>query len=199
MIFTILATMGRGEYVRLLLEDAGVDFKYVRHNAAGWQEKKKEMLEQKIRAPTMPFITIDGKYYGKTVPIMRFLSKKLGKYEGANDDEAQLLDSYTDVVMDWVGKWAGALFSNSEETLKSYKEEYAPQAYKTWNDILSDVTSGPYLLGDKITYADFALYHALEDDSDAKVNAESYPHLAAFTQAIQARPNLNKYFATGRK
>lgn len=190
--------MGRGEYVRLLLEDAGVDFKYVRHNAAGWQEKKKEMLAQNIRAPTMPFITLDGKYYGKTVPLMRFISKKLGKYQGENDDEEQLLDSYTDIIMDWAGKWAGAIFGNNEETLKSYRAEYVPQSHKTWDDILSDVTSGPYLLGDRISYADFALYHILEDDNEAQVDATSYPHLAAFVQAIQARPNLSKYLATDR-
>ncbi|KAG2234555.1 glutathione S-transferase [Thamnidium elegans] len=200
--FTVVqgsTTMGRGENIRLLLEDAGVDFEYIRYNAAQWQEEKQKLLDQNIRNPTMPFITIDGKYYGKTAPLLRFLSHKLGKYEGDNEDEFQLLDVYTDMANDWVGRWVKTVFGNpSEETVKTYREETAPQTFKTWDDILSD-TKGPFLLGEKISYADFTLFHMLEDDTTIKVCAETYPHLSAFVEAVNNRPNLKKYLATDRK
>lgn len=190
--------MGRGEYVRLLLEDAGIDYEYVRYSAAQWKEEKPRLLERGIRSPTMPYITVDGKYYGNTVPIMRFISKKLNKYQGENDDEEQVLDAYSDKLMDWAARWGNALFLADETVLAKYKEEQVPQQHKAWDEILSD-KSGPYLLGEKITYADFVLYHLLEDDSDAKVDAEAYPHLTAFVQAIQARPSLVKFLSTDRK
>ncbi|KAL0576430.1 hypothetical protein ABG067_008931, partial [Albugo candida] len=123
----------------------------------------------------------------------------LGQYEGQNDDENQLLDAYTDLVLDWANKWATALFSGNEELSKKHETEYVPQALNTWNDILSDVTSGPFILGDRITYADFALYHVLEDASPVSIDAQVHPHIAAFTKAIDSRHNLSKYLASERK
>lgn len=191
-----LATMGRGEFIRLLLEDAGVDFEYVRHNAAEWKELKQQLLADKVRAPTMPYITVDGEYYGKTVPVMRFLSHKLGQYEGSNEKEVQLLDAYSDMIMDWAFRWATGIFGD-EAQLKTYKETHAVNNYKNFEEILSD-NEGPYLLGDKVSYADFILYHMIEDDGSA-IDAASQPHLSAFINAIENRPNLKKYLATERK
>lgn len=191
-----LATMGRGEYIRLLLEDAGVDFEYVRHSAAEWKELKQQLLADKVRAPTMPYITVDGEYYGKTVPVMRFLSHKLGQYEGSNEKEVQLLDAYSDMIMDWAFRWAIGVFGD-EAQLKAYKETHAVNNYKNFEEILSD-NEGPFLLGDKISYADFILYHMIEDDGSA-IDAASQPHLSAFINAIENRPNLKKYLATERK
>lgn len=190
--------MGRGEYVRLLLEDAGIDYEYVRFNFSQWTEQKAKLMEQGIHDPHLPYITVDGKHYANTVPIMRFICKKINKYQGDNEDEFQLIDAYSDRIVDWASFWGDALFGGDEATVKRYKEKQVPQQHKTWNEILSD-SKGPYLLGETITYVDFILYHMLEDDSDAKVDAEAYPHLAAFIQAIQARPTLVKYFATDRK
>jgi glutathione S-transferase len=191
-------TMGRGEFVRLLLEDAGVDFEYVKYNAAEWKEVKQQLIADKVRGPTMPYLSVDGKYYGKTLPIMRFISHKLGKYEGRNDEENQLLDAYSDAIMDWAFRWAIASFNDpTEEQKQNYKDNVAANAYKLFEDVLSD-TEGPYLLGENISYADFVLYHMMEDDGSA-INAVSQPYLSAFVQAIQSRPNMKKYLATDRK
>ncbi|CEP19121.1 hypothetical protein [Parasitella parasitica] len=199
--FTVVkgsTTMGRGEYVRLLLEDAGIDFKYIRHDAAEWGKLKQELLDKNIRAPTMPYITVDGEYFGKTVPIMRYISRKLGKYEGSNDKENQLLDAYSDIIMDWASRWAAALFSEDiPKATELYKGKQAPDAYKAFEEILSD-TEGPYLLGKEISYADFLLYHIMEDDG-SEINSESQPRLSRFKTEFEKRPNLAKYLATERK
>ncbi|KAG2203403.1 hypothetical protein INT47_010101 [Mucor saturninus] len=191
-------TIGRGEYVRLLLEDAGVEYEYVRHTFAEWKDHKQKLLDEKIRDPTLPYVTIDGKYYSKTAPLLRFFSNKLNKYEGSNADEIQLLDAYADMIMDWSTKWAGTVFGSFTEAFsKTYKEEIGPTYYKSFNDILSD-TKGPFLLGETITYPDFALYHIMEDDSNVTFDAKAYPHLDAFVDAIRNRPNLKTFFATDR-
>lgn len=44
-----------------------------------------------------------------------------------------------------------------------YKDEYLPKFYDLAAQYYSDV-AGPYLLGDKITYADFAIYKSICDD-----------------------------------
>lgn len=128
---------------------------------------------------------------------MKYISLKLGKYAGSNNEEFQLLDAYSDVISDWVAKWVSALFSGDEALLKSYKKEYLPQQLELWNTILSDSIS-PYILGDEISYADFALYHILGDNDDLKSNDVKYPNIEVFLDAVRARPNISKYFAAGR-
>ncbi|ORE11129.1 glutathione S-transferase [Rhizopus microsporus var. microsporus] len=186
-------TMGRGEPVRLLLEDAGVDYEYVRLTADQWKEKKAELIKEGIPGPTMPYITINGKHYAKTVPAMRFLAKKLGKYLGENDDEEHLLDAYADFAGDWTSRWATTLFRGSDEDKKVYAETTFPQTLDTVEQMLSK-SSGPYLLGERITYADFLIFHQLDDDNQAKVDSQKHPHLAAFVEAIKNRPSLQKHF-----
>ncbi|RCI04010.1 hypothetical protein CU098_011149 [Rhizopus stolonifer] len=194
-------TLGRGEYVRLLLEDAGVDFEYDRCTFEEWGIQKEKLIAQGIHKPTLPYITIDGKYYGNTAPIMRFISKKLDKYQGKDEDEAQLVDAYADTVTDDITRWAAANFRGIEQLTQKYNEVDRPQAFETYERILGS-KPGPYLLGEEVSYADFFLYHYLEDDASAFEASDfksTHPHLAAFIEAIQNRPNLKKYLATDRK
>ncbi|KAI8967885.1 glutathione S-transferase [Mycotypha africana] len=189
--------MGRGEYVRLLLIDAGLDFKYVRHTFDEWKVLKQQLIEQQNAGiPTMPFMYIDGKYYSKTVPLMRFIARKLGQYEGKDDDENQLLDAYSDMIMDWATAWAIATFRGTDEQRENYKTTTSPEKYETWETILSN-KKGPYVLGERITYVDFLLFHVLEDDDH--VDALKHPNLSKFVEAMKNRPNLKPYLATDRK
>lgn len=55
------------------------------------------------------------------------------------------------------------------------------------------------LLGESISYADFALYHMLEDDFSLNFDDIEYLYIATFVEAVQNRPNLKVYFATDRK
>ncbi|KAI8636871.1 glutathione S-transferase [Parasitella parasitica] len=192
---------GRGEHIRLLLKDSDIDFEYVRINLVGkeWTDLKQKLIsEKKASSPTLPFITIDGKYYGKAIPIMRYISNKLGKYIAANDEDAQLVDSYADIVMGWVDRWANAYFWNpNEETIQKYESVQINQAYDDFENILV-TNGGPYLLGNTITYPDFALFHMIEDDGTAAARSSTHPHVAAFIKEMQNRPNLKAYLKTDR-
>ncbi|KAI9358706.1 glutathione S-transferase [Pilaira anomala] len=191
-------TMGRGENIRLLLEDAGVDFEYIRFTPEQWTEEKQKLLTQNVREPTVPYMFIDGKYYGKNMPLLRVLSRKLGKYDGENEDEVHLLDAYTDMINDWGTKWGNAYFHNhTEENMKTYKEVTCPAIFKTWDAIISD-SNGPFLLGERISYADFVLFHMLEDDPTVKITVETHPNLYNFMEAFKNRPNMRKYLTSDR-
>ncbi|KAF1799913.1 glutathione S-transferase [Mucor lusitanicus] len=193
-------TCGRGEHIRLLLKDAGIDFDYVRLEGKEWMELKQKLVaDKKAASPTLPFITIDGKYYGKTIPIMRYISNKLGKYIASNEEDVQLVDAYADVVMGWIDRWANAYFWNpNEETVKKYEGEQIAQAYTDFENILA-TRGGPYLLGETITYPDFVLFHMMEDDGTAASKAPTHPHVDAFIKAMQERPNLKPYLTTDRQ
>lgn len=54
--------------------------------------------------------------------------------------------------------------ANLNKATESYKKEYAPNYYDLLAQYYSDV-EGPYLLGDEITYADFAVYQSIDNDT----------------------------------
>lgn len=56
-------------------------------------------------------------------------------------------------------KWVNNLKNPTGE----YKNEYLPKYYNILAQYYSD-RGGPYLLGDTITYADFAVYQSLDND-----------------------------------
>jgi hypothetical protein len=71
---------GRGGAIYLLLADAGVE--YEKHNIqfGDWPAKKKEFIASgKSLNGTLPFIELDGMTYAHQVPILRVLSRRLGK------------------------------------------------------------------------------------------------------------------------
>lgn len=47
---------------------------------------------------------------------------------------------------------------------EEYKNTTAPSFYKCMEHFYSQDSSGPYLLGNMITYADFAVYQAIDND-----------------------------------
>lgn len=148
----------------------------------------------------MPYIvTTDGQHYHKTFPILRYISHNLGRYAGRNEEEAQVVDASADIIIEWISKCVGALMSGNECLLVNYKENYMPIQLELWNTILSQ-KKGPYILDDEVSYADFSLYHILESDNkEMGFDVDKYPNIQAFADAIEARPNISKYFATGRE
>lgn len=46
---------------------------------------------------------------------------------------------------------------------EAYKNEFAPKYYSVIAQYYND-HAGPYLLGDKVTYADFAVYQSIDND-----------------------------------
>jgi glutathione S-transferase len=96
-------TRARGENVKLMLEDTGLEHEYIRQRRnEDWSGKRAKLVEEGFFSPTLPYIEVGGKRFGKTVPIMRYISVKLGnRYHGSNAEENQFLDYVSDVTNDW--------------------------------------------------------------------------------------------------
>ena len=56
-------------------------------------------------------------------------------------------------------QWVANLSNKTDK----YKDEYAPQYYKLLGQYYSD-NDGPYLLGGKASYVDFAVYQSIDND-----------------------------------
>ncbi|KAI8049143.1 glutathione S-transferase [Gilbertella persicaria] len=200
--FTVLnsLTKARGENVKLLLVDAGLEHDYVRvEGGESWMQKKELLKEEKgAYSCTLPYIEIDQgdqlKRFFKTVPIMRYISAKLGyKYHGSTPEETQFVDVVTELTEVWFEKLKKAAFT-SEEARKHHFTVETPQELAMFDKYYSDYP-GPYLLGDKFTYADILVYHMIDDDM-ALDKLENTPHLAKFVEAFEQRPNIKPYLAS---
>lgn len=73
----------------MLLEDAAIEHEYVRLGLDEiWGNRKVQFIEEGLYSGTLPYIEVCGKKFGRTIPIMRYISVKLGsKYNGTNDEE----------------------------------------------------------------------------------------------------------------
>ncbi|KAL9544347.1 hypothetical protein MBANPS3_007673 [Mucor bainieri] len=191
--------LGRGDPLRLFFNDAGISFEYIRVTFAEWPEMKQKLIQDGHRLPTLPYLlTKSGKFYGTTAPLLRYISKKLNKYIPKDPEEEYLADAYADLYLDWMSKWVEAFLSKESNAMSNYENEYCASQHANWNNILGD-KKGPFIFGDEISYTDFLLYHQLNNDFGAKVNAEKYPRIAEFVKAIQNRSSLQKHFEVEKR
>lgn len=74
----------------------------------------------------------------------------------------------------WIqGAWVTQLSNKTDK----YTDDTVPRAHRVLDSFYKQ-TSGPYLLGDKVTYADFAVYMLLDNDDRAGSKIVSTPRIA---------------------
>ncbi|EPB90632.1 hypothetical protein HMPREF1544_02542 [Mucor circinelloides 1006PhL] len=190
---------GRGEPLRLLFDDADMDFEYIRYTYDEWPAIKQKLILDGHRMPTLPYlITKENKFYGTTVPLIRFICKKLNKYIPKFAEDEYLADAYSDLYNDWMNKWAEVWLSEDPKVKNHYETTYCDAQLANWHNILGD-RDGPYIFGDEISYTDFLLYQLLNHYNGANIDVNKYPHFDTFVKAIRSRPSLKRHFEIEKK
>ncbi len=203
---------GRGEFVRLALEEAGVDYSDV---ARGWHGVDKLMAAMK-EGPTPPFappyLRAGDLTIGQTSTILMFLGERHGL---APQDMAgrlwtqQLQLTIADVV-------AEAHETHHPAGMNVYYEDQKPEALRRAQEFTSAripkflgyfahvLDEKDYLLGQDVTYADLSLFQLLEGlnyafpKATARVLAE-HPQLEALRQRVAERPRIAAYLGSERR
>ncbi|KAI9495008.1 glutathione S-transferase [Zychaea mexicana] len=192
LVYFNFGTRGRGESVKLLLEDAGVPHEYELIDRDAWEPVKQKLIDEGHPCACVPYLEADGKKYFASTAILRFLSKKFGKYRGSNDDEEQFVDACADFVDDWYYAHLRKWLNPTDEVLKEdYEKNQAPKHFARFERIYG-ANQGPYILGSEISYADFMVFHTIDDQWRTQ-KLKEYPNLAKFIEAFSARPNMTKY------
>ncbi|KAI7761046.1 hypothetical protein LZL87_011451 [Fusarium oxysporum] len=193
--YLAIGKLGRGEVVKLFMIDAGIKFEerlYARD--ATWPETKEKLKKQGLtRTGQLPSVEYKGKVLTGHVPILRYLSRELGAYDGTTNDDKYLVDLVTDIYVDWRVQWV----ANLKGLKPDYKEKDAPPYYELLGQYYAE-REGPYLLGDTVSYADFAVYVSLDNDIRTKTLPETLPEsIVKFRTAFEARPNIADYIKQG--
>ncbi|KAL7785709.1 hypothetical protein V8C43DRAFT_290794 [Trichoderma afarasin] len=186
-----LGNLGRGEIVRLFLRELNIEYEnkfYVYDDT--WPSINKSTGVS--LTGTLPILEIDGQRLYQHLAILRYLSRRAGAYDGESNYEKYLVDAVSDIYNDWRTGWVTQLTAKAPD----YQGTHVKKFQDLFTDFYSRDASGPYLLGDKPTYVDFAVFQALDNDEAIGHGPDTLSEpLKKLRDAILVRPNVQGYLA----
>jgi glutathione S-transferase len=206
---------GRGEYVRLALEEAGADYADVARGERGMAAMMR-MMEQKGGTPPFapPFLKAGRLVIGQTANILFYLGSRHGlapKAEPAKLWVHQLQLTVTDFVMeihDTHHPLGSSLYyedqrSPAKRRTKEFWNERVPKYLGYFEGLLED-NGGFYLTGRRVSYVDLSLFQIVAGLRYAfprrmKAFERQIPGLADLHDRVASRPNIKAYLASDRR
>lgn len=213
---------GRGEYIRLALEDAGADYADIARlpASAGGDERAIERVLKAARNGRTPFappILKAGRLLiAQTAAILQYLGPRLDlvpKAEAARLWTHQLQLTLADLVgeaHDVHHPIASGLYYHQQkrEALRraaDFRGERLPKFLGYFESVLRDNPAGDrYLVGRSVSYADLSLFQVMAGLDYAFPRAmarmrRTHPRLVALHDRIARRPRIAAYLASERR
>jgi len=207
---------GRGEFVRLALEDAGADYEDVARKRGGMERMLAIMDGKREKRPPFapPFLRAGKLTVAQVAEILLYLGPRL---KLAPRDEAgrlwlhQLQLTVTDFVKEVhdthhpVG--TGLYYEDQKPEARRYSqgflEERAPKYLGYFEQVL-EKSGGPWLLGRKFTYIDLSMFQLVEGmryafPKGAKRIERDIPGLVGVRDRVAERPGIKAYLASDRR
>lgn len=206
---------GRGEYVRLVLEDAGADYVDVVRRGNGVSRMMKMMDAEKGTPPfAPPFLKAGKLVIGQTANILLYLGPRHGlapKAEAQRLWVHQLQLTIADFVVE---------IHDTHHPLGPtlYYEDQRPAAKARTSEFLGErvpkflgyferlihASGGPYLNGRRICYADLSLFQIVEGlrysfPNNMKRLERKVPRLINLHDKVAMRPNIKAYLSSDRR
>jgi glutathione S-transferase len=209
---------GRGEFIRLALEEAGADYVDIARDAGGMDAMMK-IIGSKTE-PLIPFAPPFLKDGDVIVPqvanILMYLGPKLGL---APEDEAlrHVANGLQLTIADMVAEvhdthhpLATTLYyEDQKDAAKARATDFIkhriPKYLGYFERVLKQSPEGDkHAVGAELSYVDLSLFQLLEGLHYAfpratKHVAGRYPLLAALRKAVPKRPNIARYLASDRR
>jgi glutathione S-transferase len=210
---------GRGEFVRLALEEAGADYVDVARKPGprgGMPAMMKLLDGTRIKHPPFapPFLKAGALLIGQTANILLYLGPRHGlvpRGEGARlwTNQLQL------TISDFVGEIhdthhpiaAGLYYEDQRPAAKRRAADFlkrrAPKFLHYFERVL-ERGGGHYLLGRTLGYADLSLFQVADGLRYAFPKAmrrleKKVPRVTALHDRIAARPRIAAYLGSGRR
>jgi glutathione S-transferase len=204
---------GRGEYIRLALEEAGADYADVaRERGMGAMMKMMEDGRTPPFAP--PFLKAGKLLIGQTANILLYLGARHGlapKAEAGRVWVHQVQLTVTDFVLeihDTHHPLGPSLYyedqrAPAKKRTEDFWKERVPKYLGYFEQVLESNGSF-YLTGRRLTYADLSLFQIVEGLRYAfpkrmKAFERKIPGLDDLHDRVAARPNIKAYLASARR
>jgi glutathione S-transferase len=204
---------GRGEYVRLALEDAGVAYDDVARGPGGVAAMTR-MMEQGGTPPfAPPFLQAGKLLIGQTANILLYLGARHGlapKAEAGRLWVHQLQLTIADFVLeihDTHHPLGPSLYYEDQRTparkrTQEFWKERVPKYLGYFEGLASE--RGGYVTGRRVTYVDLSLFQIVEGLRYAFPKRmlkfeRAIPKLVELHDRIAVRPNIKAYLASDRR
>jgi glutathione S-transferase len=205
---------GRGEFVRLALEDSGTEYvDEARHH--GW-DAIRPLLDGKhpgTRPFAPPILVIDGQQIAQTAAILHHLAPRLGLIPP--DDQARLIAlQHQLTVADLVAEvhethhpvGTGLYYEDQRDEAQrrsaSFRRDRMPKFLRYFEDVVQK--GGGHAVSGEHTYVDLSLAQVMLGLAYAFPNAfaafePQVPGLRALRDRVVARPRISAYLASPRR
>src|SRR6187402_2337801 len=207
---------GRGEFVRLALEDAGVNYTDVCRGKDGVRTMMR-LMEGKGLATVPyapPFLKAGKVVIGQTANILLFLGSRHGlapKTEAGRLWVHQLQLTISDMVQEVHDTHhplgSSLYYEDQKPAAKKRADEFwqarVPKYLGYFEDLLA-ANGGAYVTGRRLTYVDLSLFQIVEGLRYAfpkrmKAFESDIPGLVDLRDRVAARPNIKAYLASDRR
>jgi glutathione S-transferase len=206
---------GRGEYVRLALEEAGADYVDVARQGNGMGAMMR-MMEARTGTPPFapPFLKAGKLVIGQTANILSYLGSRHGlapKAEGARLWVHQLQLTITDLVLeihDTHHPLGPSLYYEDQKTpakkrTEDFWKERVPKFTGYFERLLRN-SGGTYVTGRRLSYVDLSLFQIVAGLRYAfpkrmRAFEPEIPDLTDLHDRVAARPNIKAYLASERR
>jgi glutathione S-transferase len=206
---------GRGEFVRLALEEAQAEYVDVARRKNGTRVLMTMQAEASEPSFAPPFLVAGEQTIGQVANILLFLGARHGLAPRAQAGRLwinQLQLTIADLVAeahDTHHPIASALYY--EDQKKEARRRSAdflaarvPKFFDYFEGVLAKAGRGGYFTGARVSYADLSMFQVIAGLryafplSMARIEA-GYPRLVALHDQVAARPNIAAYLASKRR
>jgi glutathione S-transferase len=207
---------GRGEFVRLALEDAGAAYVDVARRSRGMAAMSELLESRSVKRPPFapPFLKAGKLIIAQTANILFFLGPRLGLVP--KDEAARLWAHQLQItVADWVAEVhdthhpiASSLYYEEQKReakrrAEIFRAERQPKFLSYFEEVL-ERNGGRVLIGNAISYVDLSLFQMIEGLRFAFPHAmakheRKYPRVIALHDRTAGRPRLAAYLASERR
>jgi glutathione S-transferase len=212
---------GRGEFIRLALEETGADYRDVAREtgtSAGVRALFRYLEGRRLPRPPFapPFLKAGRLVIGQTANILQFLGPRHGL--APRDERGRLwthelqltLADFLVEIHDTHHPVGSGLYYEDQKPearrrAADFLKNRAPKFLGYFEQVLAkNARGGRYLVGAKLTYADLSMYQIISGLSYAFPRAmakaaRTYRRLYALHARVEERPKIAAYLASPRR
>ncbi len=209
---------GRGEFIRLAFEEAGVKYRDVARERGGMKKLQRFLEAKRQSQPPFapPFIKFGDLVLAQTSKILEFFAPRLqliGKSEADRLFAAQLQLTIADSVAEVhethhpisVESYFEQQIPEAKQRTKAFLAQRVPKYFNYFESILA-AQKGPerWLIGARLSYVDLSLFQLVMGLSYAfpkrmRVLASEIPASLDLCERVSERPRIKAYLASKRR
>jgi glutathione S-transferase len=198
---------GRGEFIRLALEDAGAAYVDVARKRGG-VEKMLRLIEKGGHF-ACPLLAAGNHVYSQTPNILLFLGPRLG-LAPRNDAGRLRVHQWQLTIADWLVEvhdvhhpiGSGLYYEDQKKEARRRSRDFIASRLPKYLDYFERLLRGDWLSGKAISYADLSLFQmmtGLDYAFPRTMAGLEYRRLRALQARVAARPRLARYLASKRR